>query len=127
MLKRPTLVQRPGDWDTILLVDARRPPVPEINGRGRTLVFAHDGEYATVAQFRWASLSRRLYWRLCLASPPLNQPFEHFTVPGPTGRFGRLPRASLSSCRLILLTPGEAQWWHILLATCNFSSLPKEN
>ena len=87
------LVQRPGDWATILRVDACLPLVPTIDGRGRTLDFAHVGEAAMAAQSRWETLT----------SPPLPAPVPRLAVTDRTGRFGRLPRDSLVSRRLILL------------------------
>ena len=56
-----TLVQRPGDWATILRMDDRVLPVPDMGYRGRTLVWDQDGNAATVAKL-WGGL---------LVSPPL--------------------------------------------------------
>ena len=40
--KLSMLVQRPGDWDSVLYMEARRLLVPMITGRGQKLVFACD-------------------------------------------------------------------------------------
>ena len=52
-----TLVQRPGDWATILRMDDRVLPVPAMGCRGRTLVWDRDGNAATVAKL-WGGFAR---------------------------------------------------------------------
>ena len=78
-VKLHMVVQRPGNWATVLHVDVRVPPVPALDGRGQMIALVCTGESVMAAKSRQESL----------VSPPLTAP-----VPGATKPALRTPRYS---------------------------------
>ena len=55
-VKLHMVVQRPGNWATVLHVDVRVPPVPVLDGRGQMIALVCTGESAMAALSRQESL-----------------------------------------------------------------------
>ena len=93
------LVQRPGDWETILHMNTRILPVPDLDCRVRKLVWDRDVDTQWRISCGGVQSRPRPCWRLYLTPTPLEQTNGRPSVPDRTDCFGLLPLDSLGHRR----------------------------